>query len=263
MVHSTPCYRRLRLDLAYCGTPWKGWQGQPDGSGVQNQVEAAVRRLSKINVTVDAASRTDAGVHALGQVAHFDVPQAHPLSTAAWRDGLNAILPETIRVIGVSEVSSDFHSSLSNTGKIYRYRIWRTREMNPFEADRSWHIHGSLDIEALKTCTDHLIGTHNFVRLSANAGDVPERDRRRDVEGHTRKLRRVEIRECGEVLELEFEGDAFLYHMIRLTVGALMQVARGRAGVDWFFELLASPDGPQNQVMAPAGGLYLVKVIYP
>lgn len=261
--HPSSGTRRLRLTLAYCGTPWKGWQAQRDGTAVQNQLEVALRRLAKIELRTDAASRTDAGVHALGQIVHFDVPETMRLTHDAWRDGLNSILPETIRVLSVDEVPTEFHASLSSRGKIYRYRISRSRELDPFEADRAWHIHGPLDLDALRSCAEKLVGSHNFVRLSANPGDVPESERRLDIKGHTRTLRRVEIRETDTTLEIEFEGDAFLYHMVRLTAGALMQVARGRASEAWFSELLESPDGPQNQVMAPAGGLYLVKVLYP
>lgn len=260
--HPSSGERRLRLTLAYCGTPWRGWQAQRDGTAVQDQLDSALRRLAKIEISTDAASRTDAGVHALGQVVHFDVPETLRLPHVAWRDGLNAILPETIRVLSVDDADLGFHASLSSVGKIYRYRVWRDRELNPFEADRAWHIHGSLDLEVLRRCTQKLIGTHNFVRFSANPGDVSEAERRRDVAGNTRTIHRVDIHETETALEIEFEGDAFLYHMVRLIVGALMQVARGRASEAWFCELLECPDGLQNQVMAPAGGLYLEKVLY-
>lgn len=264
MSEPLPDLRRLRLDLAYCGTPWRGWQGQGDGTGVQDQLYAALRRLTRIfGLEVEGASRTDAGVHALGQVAHVDVPSSLRLSAKSIRNGLNGLLPGTIRVLGVAEAAAGFHASLSAVGKIYRYRIWRLPDLDPFAADRVWHVPGPLDLAALRQAADGLRGRHNFVRLSANPGAVPEAQRRLDVAGHTRTLRRVELRELGDVLEIELEGDAFLYHMVRLMVGALLQVARGRASHGWLSGLLASPDGPQNQVMAPAGGLYLVQVMYP
>ena len=256
--------KRLCLHLAYCGTPWRGWQSQGDGSGVQDQLHAALRRLTKISgLEVEGASRTDAGVHALGQVAHLDVPGSLRLSAESLRTGLNALLPGTIRVLAVGKAEPAFHASLSAVGKVYRYRIWRLPELDPFEADRAWHVPGVLDLAALRQAAGRLCGSHNFVRLSANPGAVPEEQRRLDVAGHTRSLRRVELWERGDVLEIEFEGDAFLYHMVRLAVGALLQVARGRASLDWFGGLLTTPEGPQNQVMAPAGGLYLVRVLYP
>lgn len=263
MSFPPPRHQRLRLDLAYCGTPWRGWQSQADGSAVQDQLHTTLQRLTKLSLlTTEGASRTDAGVHALGQVAHLDVPDSFRMRPEALRDGWNGLLPETIRVLAVKPSPPDFHATLSATGKVYRYRIWRSREMDPFEADRAWHVHGSLDLDALRLALRHLLGTHNFVRFSANPGDVPETERRHDVDGHTRTLHRAEFRETGTALEIDLEGDAFLYHMVRLIVGALIQVARRRAPVDWFADLLAHPGGPQNQIMAPAGGLYLAKVLY-
>ena len=258
-----PNHQRLRLDLAYCGTPWRGWQSQSEGDTIQEQLQSAVMRLTKLpQILAEAASRTDAGVHALGQVVHVDFPAALSIPHASLRDGLNALLPETIRVLAICEAPAGFHASLNATGKIYRYRIWRPRDMDPFEADRAWHIHGPLDLDNLHRAIQLLHGSHNFVRLSANPGAVPEELRRTDVSGHTRTLRRVERRETCQTLEIELEGDAFLYHMARLIVGALLQLARGRTTLDWFTDLLASPFGLQSQAMAPAGGLYLVKVLY-
>lgn len=258
-----PQHRRLRLDLAYCGTPWRGWQSRPEGDAVQDQVHAALRRLTKIpDLACEAASRTDAGVHALGQVAHFDLPDTFRVPGDAIRNGLNGLLPETIRALAVTGVAPGFHATLSAAGKIYRYRIWRLREMDPFEADRAWHVREPLDLDLFRQAARVVEGTHNFVRLSANPGAVPEAERRRDVPGHTRTLCRIELRETPRTLEVELEGDAFLYHMARLTMGALVQVARGRATLEWLIDLLAAPEGLQSQTLAPAGGLYLVKVLY-
>jgi tRNA pseudouridine38-40 synthase len=178
--------KRLRLKLAYCGTPWRGWQSLPGGRTVQDEVEAAIRRLAKIETRVQGASRTDAGVHALGQEAHVDVPAGLQLGWKGWREGLNAILPETIRVLRVGEAGPGFDACRGAEGKLYRYRIWRAREMDVFEADRAWHVHGPLDLGALQEAADRVVGTHNFVRLSANRGDRPEEARRADVAGSTR-----------------------------------------------------------------------------
>lgn len=252
--------RRLKLTLAYCGTPWRGWQSQAEGGTVQDEIEAAIARLVKLPLRIQGASRTDAGVHALGQVAHADVPESVPLPLPAWKDGLNALLPETIRVLSVETAPPDFDACGSVTGKVYRYRIWRAREMDPFEADRAWHVHGPLDMTTLRAAAAHLLGTHNFVRLSANRGDQTEEARRADIPGSTRTLRRVDLRETGDVLEIEIEGDAFLYRMVRMIVGSLIQVARGRDCLDWLTGLLKSPHGLQSHQTAPAGGLYLVRV---
>ncbi len=255
--------RRLRLTLAYCGTPWRGWQSQPGGGTVQDELEAAVRRLTRHAIRIQGASRTDAGVHALAQSAHLDLPEEVRLPPAAWQDGLNALLPGSIRVLEAAPAAPSFDACGSAIGKVYRYRIWRARELDAFEADRAWHVYGPLDMAVLRLAADLLAGTHNFVRLSANRGDRPEAARRADMAGHTRTLKRLEIRDKGEVLEIELEGDAFLYHMARVVVGSMIHVARGRDALSWLEGLLSSPHGLQSHQTAPAGGLYLVRVLYP
>jgi tRNA pseudouridine38-40 synthase len=252
--------QRMKIALAYCGTPWRGWQSQAEGGTVQDEIESAIKRLIKLPLRIQGASRTDAGVHALGQVAHVDIPESVSLPHAAWKDGLNALLPETIRVLDMDIAPPDFDACGSVTEKVYRYRIWRAREMDPFEADRAWHVFGPLDMESLRQAAARLVGTHNFVRLSANRGDQSEEARRADVPGSTRTLHRVDLREVGDVLEIEIEGNAFLYRMVRMAVGSLIQVARGRDSLAWFTGLLESPHGLQTHQTAPAGGLYLVRV---
>lgn len=252
--------QRLKMTLAYCGTPWLGWQSQSEGRTVQDEIESATHRLVKHPLRIQGASRTDAGVHAIGQLAHVDVPESITLPVSAWMDGLNALLPDTIRVLSVDRAPEGFDACGSTIGKTYLYRIWRARDMNVFEADRAWHVYGALDMEMMRTAARLLVGTHNFVRLSANRGDRSEEERRDDVSGSTRTIRRVELREKGAVLEIEIEGDAFLYRMVRMIVGSLVQVARGRATLEWFTELLETPSGLQSHQTAPAGGLYLVEV---
>jgi len=259
---AAPGFKRLRFTIAYCGTPWKGWQSQAGGSGVQDQLEAAIRRAVRLKARVHGSGRTDAGVHALAQIAHVDVPESLGMSDEIWIKAINACLPSTIRLIKVDEVSPRFHARFDAIGKIYRYRIWRQPLLSPFEADRAWHLHGPLDLGALRECFAMLIGTHNFIRLSANRGDISEVERRQLPEKTTRTIRRAEVWETADVLELEFQGDGFLYKMVRLIVGSLMQVARGREPVSWFAGLLHDPHGMQSNQTAPAGGLYLVQVQY-
>jgi tRNA pseudouridine38-40 synthase len=254
---------RHRLTLAYCGTPWRGWQRQPGGQTVQDQLEAAIHRLTKWPLPVQGASRTDAGVHALGQVVHFDPPKTLRLGLDGWLRGLNDLLPETIRALALQPTAPDFDACRSAVGKVYRYRIWRGRQLDPFLADRVWHLPGSLDLNALRQAAALLVGTHNFVRLSANRGDQPEEARRRDVAGSTRTLDRLEVIESEDELVVEVEGNAFLYRMVRVLVGSLMQVARGRESRSWLSDLIGRSDGLQSHQTAPAGGLYLVRVNYP
>lgn len=258
-----PGFRRLRLTLSYCGTPWRGWQSQESGDGIQDAFHQAVSKAMGIAVKIQGSGRTDAGVHAYGQVAHMDVPTSIRMSLEAWGKAINACLPLSIRVVDVQSASDHFHARFDAIGKTYRYRVWRQPLLSPFEADRAWHIYGPLDMQALNACVKKLVGTHNFVRLSANRGDMPETQRRATPEKTTRTIHRAEMVETAECLELEFEGDGFLYKMVRMIVGSLMQVARGRASAAWFAELLDSAQGPQTHQTAPACGLYLMNVRYP
>ncbi|MEZ5384419.1 MAG: tRNA pseudouridine(38-40) synthase TruA [Prosthecobacter sp.] len=258
-----PGFKRLRLTVAYCGTPWRGWQSLEGGGTITDELNTAIRKATRIRASVQGSGRTDAGVHALAQTAHVDVPETARMSCEAWAHALNACLPLTIRILDVEECRPSFHSRFDCIGKTYRYRIWRPRMMTPFEADRAWHVYGPLDIDAVRWCCEKLVGTHNFVRLSANRGDMPETERRQRTEKTTRTIQRAELREMGDLLEFEFEGDGFLYKMVRLIVGSLMHVARGRDSKEWFASLLADPGGLQSNQTAPACGLYLVRVNYP
>ena len=260
---AAPGFKRLRITLTYCGTPWRGWQAQESGDGIQDVLHGAVVKALGIQVKVQGSGRTDAGVHALGQVAHMDVPVAIRMNPASWQKALNACLPLSIRVTDLSFADNHFHARFDAIGKIYRYRIWRPALLSPFEADRAWHIYGPLDMAALRDCSQKLVGTHNFVRLSANRGDMPEAKRRALPEKTTRTISRVEVQETDELLLLEVEVDGFLYKIVRMMVGSLIQVARGRASSQWFSDLLAHADGPQTHQTAPACGLYLTQVKYP
>jgi tRNA pseudouridine38-40 synthase len=255
-------FKRLRLTVAYCGTPWKGWQSQEGGGGVQDEINAAIKKATDIVTQVQGSGRTDAGVHALAQVAHCDVPETVRMNGDAWVNALNACLPLTIRILHVEEADPRFHSRFDAAGKVYRYRIWRPRMLSPFEADRAWHVYGPLDMDALRWCCEKLVGTHNFIRLSANRGDMPETERRTLPDKTTRTIHRVDLREEGDVLQLEVEGDGFLYKMVRLIVGSLIHVARKREPKEWFESLLSDPSGKQSNQTAPACGLYLVTVNY-
>lgn len=261
--HAGPDKKRLRLTVAYCGTAWRGWQSLVGGQTIQDELTDAVKKATRIETVIHGSGRTDAGVHALAQVAHMDVPASVRMTHEAWIKALNACLPETIRVTRVEDAAPDFHARFDAIGKTYRYRIWRPEMLSPFESDRAWHVYGPLDMAALRRCAAMLVGRHNFARLSANRGDMWETERRALPEKTTRTLQRVEVCEQGDVIELEFEGDGFLYRMVRLITGSLVQVARGRASEAWFADLLATHVGLQSNQMAPAAGLYLVAVKYP
>jgi tRNA pseudouridine38-40 synthase len=259
-----PGFRRLRLTLAYDGGPWRGWQTLSSGDSVQDAVNRAFVKVAGQAVKTQGSGRTDAGVHALAQVAHADVPTSATLAPAAWRDALNACLPPSIRVLEVSEPHPHFHARYDAVGKVYRYRIWRPRVMDPFEVGRAWQVYGPLDEPLLHQSAERLLGTHNFARLSANRGGEREAEIRQDPLSTTRTLTRVAIAQpTPELLEIEFEGNGFLYKMVRLLVGSLMQVARGKLSYAWLDDLLERPTAePKSHHAAPAEGLYLVEVRY-
>ncbi len=254
--------RRLRLTIAYDGRPWLGWQSQPGGQTVQDKLSAALTTITRQSLSVEGSGRTDSGVHALAQVAHCDVPAHLRMDCHNWVRALNANLPASIRVTHCEFAAPDFHARFHAQGKIYRYRIWRPGVMNPFEVGRAWHVYGDLDIAALRRCADMLVGTHNFVRLSANRGDIPEHARRTDPEVTTRTIHRVSVTEEGDLLVFEIEGGGFLYKMVRMITGSLVHVARNRDSEAWFADLLHNPAGEKSSQCALADGLYLVRVKY-
>ena len=255
--------RRLRLTIAYDGQPWRGWQSMPHGHTIQDQIETAFAKVASIHVRIHGSGRTDSGVHALAQVAHVDVPVALPLDEATWVRALNAVLPSSIRILDCQMAHPRFHARFDATGKRYRYRIWRPRILMPLEACRAAHVWGPLDLDAIRTGLSLIQGTHNFVRLSANRGAIPDTERRKDIPGSTRTIHHAECHEHGDTLELEFEGTGFLYKMVRILTGTLIHIGRGRASLNWLTDLLRSPEGDQSRHVAPAGGLYLVQVHYP
>ena len=252
----------IKITVSYDGGPWQGWQSQPGSATIQDQLEAAVLKVTQQKVTVHGSGRTDAGVHARAQTAHFEIAESS-WDMRTWQRALNATLPSSIRVLLCEPVPDDFHARFSAVGKVYEYRIWHGDVMSPFELGRSWHIHGALDMAALQEGARILCGRHNFARLSANRGDISEAERRENAEGLTRTIRRIDITENNGVLRLEFEGNGFLYKMVRLMTGSLIHVARGRGSLDWLRNLVENPEGTKSHHSAPAEGLYLVRVLYP
>lgn len=253
---------RLRLTLAYDGRPWRGWQSQRGGLTIQDQVEGALGKLAGGRVAVHGSGRTDAGVHARGQVAHIEVAGGFSLRGETLVRAINSHLPASIRVLRCEDAPPGFHARFDATGKVYEYRIWRGDVLSPFEVGLAWHVFGALDIGRVREGARLFLGRHNFARLSAARGDISEEDRRENAGGLTRTIRRAEVLEEGDLLRLEFEGDGFLYKMVRLMVGSLVHAARGRASMEWVRELVEEPGGEKSSHCAPADGLYLVRVLY-
>jgi tRNA pseudouridine38-40 synthase len=250
---------RLRLTIAYDGRSFAGWQSQPGGNTVQDHLEAAMGRILKLDEppAVHGSGRTDAGVHALGQVAHCDIPSESRMDTAAWRRALNVHLPPGIRVMEAAFADEAFHARFDATGKTYRYRIWNDEVLPPLEAGLAWHVPHRLDLALLEEACRLCEGTHDFAAFAANRGDG--KDEGRDTVRH---LWSVRAGKEGLCLTLTFHGSGFLYKMVRLLTGSVMRVAMGRAQVSWLQELLSAPKGNKSHHTAPADGLYLVGVDY-
>jgi tRNA pseudouridine38-40 synthase len=244
--------RRLKLIVAYDGGPFAGWQSQSHGNTVQDHLERAFERVTGEAVRVHGAGRTDAGVHALAQCAHVDVLKF--LAADRWIKALNALLPPAIRVLSCRYVSKDFHARLSAKGKIYRYRIWIAPILPPLEYRRAWHVAQPLDLGILKTAAKHFVGTHDFATFAANRGK-PE-------PSTIRTINSVRVRQKGPCVTIEFDGNGFLYKMVRLMVGALVKCAHGKMRIEEIISRLHSGKVGSARFAAPAEGLYLVRVHY-
>jgi len=258
--------RRLKLIIAYDGVLFAGWQSQSHRNTIQDHVERAFERVLGKKVRVHGAGRTDAGVHALAQCAHADLPNDR-LSAARWTEALNALLPPTIRVLRCQYVSNDFHARFSAKGKIYRYRIWLTPVLPPFEYRRAWHIARPIDLNILKRAAKQFVGTHDFMGFAANRGKSGRRDDMHSSRGEQEKstvrtIYSVRIRKEGPCLTIEFHGDGFLYKMVRLIVGSLVKCALGKMRIEDVAARLDSGQMGPTRFAAPAEGLFLVRVRY-
>jgi tRNA pseudouridine38-40 synthase len=215
-------------------------------------------------VRVHGAGRTDAGVHALAQCAHVDLNSTRP-AVERWPAALNASLPPTIRVLRCSFVSEKFHARYSAKSKTYRYRIWAGPVLPPYELNRAWHFPGPIDLEPLRVAARKFIGTHDFAGFAANRGESPSRrdSSRGPSETNTiRTIRSVRIRRKGALVEIDFEADGFLYKMVRLLVGTIVDVALGKNEPEEISKRLRSPHHASLRFAAPAAGLFLVRVRY-
>ena len=245
---------RLRLLIAYDGRPFRGWQSQASKDAVQDFVEAAFARIVGPRVVVVGSGRTDTGVHALGQVAHADVPRDR-LPRGQWQAALNAGLPHEIRILRATPTRADFHAQYDARGKTYTYRIWNDSYLHPLEIGRAWFVPGALDLRLLREGAKLLCGTHDFARFAVN--------RRRPEHDTVRTIRDITLQRRGQLLTLRFTGNGFLYRMVRLLTGSLIRCAQQRAPLTWLTDLLENASTPKTHFAAPAEGLYLTRVLYP
>jgi tRNA pseudouridine38-40 synthase len=252
--------RVLKFTLAYDGTSYVGWQRQPNGVSIQALVEDALAPVEGRPVTVVGAGRTDAGVHALGQVASAKL--ASPIEPGALERALNARLPPDVRVRAVVEAPSDFHARFSATSKHYRYRIRQAPAIGPFEYRHAWHVPQALDTAAMAAAAQALVGRHDFASFQGSGSDVETTERTLTAIRVSETEAAGDGDEQGRLLIVEVEADGFLRHMVRTIAGTLVEVGTGRRPPDDLGAVLAARDRRSAGPTAPARGLFLVRVRY-
>ena len=242
---------RIALGLEYDGRPWCGWQSQSSGCGVQDQLELALMELAGHPVRTHVAGRTDAGVHAMAQVAHFDTTATRPIN--AWVRGVNAFLPGSIRVRWATPVADEFHARFSARGRSYQYLLLNGPVAPAIlDGKAGWH-HRALDVSAMQTAAEFLLGEHDF--SSFRAAEC-------QAKSPVKVLHRAQVSRHGDSLVFNFCGSAFLHHQVRNMVGALVYIGHGSHPPAWMASLLEQ----RNRTLAPPtfspGGLYLTGVDY-
>jgi tRNA pseudouridine38-40 synthase len=248
----------FKVTLAYDGTDYVGWQRQANGVSIQSLVEDALRVLDGRDVRVTGAGRTDAGVHALGQVAAFTIERT--LSCDAVLRALNAHLPDAIRVLVADEAAPTFHPRFGARMKTYRYRIWNGDVFSPFERRYAWHLTGTLDLDAMQAAARLVEGRHDFAAFQASGGSATTSER--EVFSSRFDCESPSPHPQSPLLVYDISGSGFLRHMVRNIVGSLVEVGRGRRPPGWIGDLLALRDRTAAGPTAPAVGLFLVNVEY-
>ncbi|MGL5329419.1 MAG: tRNA pseudouridine(38-40) synthase TruA [Peptostreptococcaceae bacterium] len=242
--------RNLKIKIQYNGANYCGWQKQPDSLGIQGTIEKAIYEITKEEVKITGSGRTDAGVHALGQIANFKLESSIPAEKLP--NALNAKLPKDIVIIDCEEVDLEFHSRYSAKGKRYKYLIYNSPYRSPIYKDISYHVRYDLDFEKMCKEAKSLIGTHDFKGFMSSGSSVIDT---------VRTIYDIEITKNEELITIEVEGNGFLYNMVRIIVGTLVDIGRGRIN-DCLFEIINSKSRSKTGHTAPAHGLFLKKVDY-
>ncbi|MEW9799089.1 tRNA pseudouridine(38-40) synthase TruA [Alteromonas sp. CYL-A6] len=243
---------RIALGIEYDGAAHYGWQRQREVPSVQEYLETALSTVANMPIEVQCAGRTDAGVHATGQVVHFDCDNPRP--ERAWTLGVNANLPDSIAVTWCKAVSDDFHARFSATHRRYRYIIYNAKMRPAILHHGVTHVHRELDASRMHEAAQALLGEQDFTSFRAAL-----------CQSHTpfRNVTDVSVRRQGRYVILEIQANAFLHHMVRNIAGTLIEIGAGEQPVNWVADLLALKDRSQAAATAKPNGLYLVDVTYP
>ncbi|WP_257351203.1 tRNA pseudouridine(38-40) synthase TruA [Pseudalkalibacillus decolorationis] len=244
--------KRMRGIISYDGTGFSGYQVQPNQRTVQGELERVLQRIHKgEEVTTTASGRTDAGVHAVGQVFHFDTSLT--IATSAWPRALNAQLPGDVRIQSIEEVNPDFHSRFDVVEKEYRYRILINKRADVFRRNYVYHIPYELDIESMRAATGYFIGTYDFTSFCS---------RKAKVKDYIRTIYKLDLVEIEDELVVIVTGSGFLYNMVRIIVGTILAVGSGRIAVSDIPEIIEAKNRDIAGKTAHAQGLYLWRVSY-
>ncbi len=245
---------KFKFLIAYDGTKYSGWQVQPNAISIQMLIEEALQIALGKPISVTGSGRTDSGVHAHGQVAHFSSDESFDLK--GLHHSLNGILPIDIRIRALAKAPEEFHARYSATGKIYRYHLHTGAVVNPFKRLYSYHFPYPFDVPLLKKAAQYFIGKHDFTSFSNEA------HRGSASRNPIRTLKRLEIIEDHDDILFEFEADGFLYKMVRNIMGTLIDVARGKTPLEEIPQIFEAKDRRIAKATAPPHGLFLVKVLY-
>jgi tRNA pseudouridine38-40 synthase len=246
---------KLKLTIAYDGASYAGWQAQKTGLGVQQRIEEAVARIFPGAGRLHSSSRTDTGVHALGMVAHLEIPDGEfKMSPSKAALAINAHLPREIRIMAAARCRPEFDARFSAKGKQYRYFVWSGPAMNPLLRHTAWHVARPLDVPAMRSAAKFFLGRHDFKSLAGT--------RSYEMSSTVRTLTRLDLKRSGGLLTFIIEGNGFLYKMCRGMVGTLVQVGEGKIPPDAIKAILDKKDRSAAGMTAPAHGLVLWKVFY-
>ncbi len=243
---------RYRIKIEYDGSAFVGWQRQDNGLAVQQVLEQAVHAFSGEDTIVYGAGRTDAGVHALAQIAHFDLTK--PFTANKIREAMNAhVRPHPVAVLEVDDVSDDFHARFSATGRSYRYRILNRRAPAAIERDRCWHVAVRLDADAMHDAAQVLVGEHDFTAFRATVCQAKT---------PVKTLNEISVTRVGDEIHTDVSARSFLHNQVRIIMGALRKVGEGRWTKQDLADVLASRDRTHTGQTAPPQGLYLRDIRY-
>ncbi len=244
--------RNIRIKVVYEGTRYQGWQKQESTENtIQGKLERLLSRMCEEEITIQGSGRTDAGVHSLGQIANFQTSSTMPLEEM--QKVINQYLPEDIAVTEIAEAAPRFHSRLNAAGKRYSYRVWNSSIPNVFLRNFAYTMEGALDVKAMEKAAAGLLGEHDFKSFTSA---------KKGKKSTVRRIDAIDIKKEGDLLTFTFTGNGFLYHMIRILMGTLLEVGKGERSADSMEEILRSKNRENAGALVPAKGLILEEVFF-